>query len=355
MRSDRNSSPATLLPALAAGLILCMGLAAVIGAGPVELVRTIWMGAWGSADAAINTLTKMTPLLLTGLAVALAYRAGLLNVGCEGQLTLGALACATVSLLAASLPSFLLLPLCLFAGGLIGGAWAWPAVVLRRRRGVHEVISTLLLNYLAINLSGYLVSGPLGDGSAMGRTPTIPAAAELPAIVHSGSLYLTAAPFIALLLCLGAWFWLSRTIWGFEARSVGANPEAARNAGISAAKWQTRIFVASGALAGLAGAFEVAAVHHRFYRAFSPGYGFDGLTAAFLANAFPEWLWLSALFLSSLRSADKWLQIGLNLSPNFIWVIQAVLLLCVACRQRIGSGLARVLPRFGRRIQADYE
>jgi len=346
LRSDWNSSPATLLFALSIGIFLCMALAAAIGARPLDLVQTIWMGAWGTTDAAINTLTKMTPLLLTGLAVALAYRAGLLNVGCEGQLTLGALAGAAVALACASLPSFLLLPLCLVAGGLTGGIWAWPAVVLRRRRGVHEVISTLLLNYLAINICGYLVSGPLGDGSAMGRTPPIPPGAEMPAIFHSGSLHLTAAPLLALLLCFCAYFWLSRTIWGFEARAVGANPEAALNAGISAAKWQTRIFIASGSLAGLAGAFEVAAVHHRFYRAFSPGYGFDGLTAAFLANGSPEWLWLSAIFLSSLRSADKWLQIGLNVSPNFIWVIQAVLLLCVACRQRLGSGFFRLLNRF---------
>lgn len=335
-----------LLPALSVGVLLCMGLAAAIGARPLDLVQTIWMGAWGTTDAVINTLAKMTPLLLTGLAVSLAYRAGLLNVGCEGQLTVGALASSSVALLCASLPSFFLLPLCLIAGGLIGGIWAWPAVILRRRRGVHEVISTLLLNYLAINLCGYLVSGPLGDGSAMGRTPPIPSGAEVPEILHSGSLYLTAAPLVALLLCFGAYFWLSRTIWGFEARSVGANPEAALNAGISAAKWHTRIFMASGALAGLAGAFEVAAVHHRFYRAFSPGYGFDGLTAAFLANGSPEWLWLSALFLASLRSADKWLQIGLNVSPNFIWVIQAVLLLCIACRKRIGSGFGRMLNRF---------
>ncbi len=322
-----------------------MAMAAAIGARPLELVQTIWMGAWGTADAAINTLTKMTPLLLTGLAVALAYRAGLLNVGCEGQLTVGALAGATVAIKCAFLPSFLLLPLSLISGALIGGIWAWPAVVLRRWRMVHEVISTLLLNYLAINLCAYLVSGPLGDGSAMGRTPAIAPGAEMPAILHSGSLYLTAAPIFALLLCFAASFWLCRTIWGFEARSVGSNPEAAFNAGISASIWQTRIFMMSGALAGLAGALEVTAVHHRFYRAFSPGYGFDGLTAAFLANGSPEWLWLSALFLASLRSADKWLQIGLNISPNYIWVIQAVLLLCVACRQRIGNGFWRILNR----------
>jgi simple sugar transport system permease protein len=298
-------------------------------------MRTIWSGSWGGAEAAINTLAKMSPLLFTSLAVALAYSAGLLNIGCEGQLTIGALASASFAAGAAPLPGFLLLPLTLAAGALSGGLWALPAVLLRQRRGVHEVISTLLLNYIAIYLCSYLVSGPLGDGTAMGRTAPIPSGAQMPEILRSGPLFLTPAPLIALAFCFAAWLWLSKTVWGFEASTVGSNFDAAVNAGIPASRWQVIIFAASGALAGLAGAFEVCAVHHRFYRSFSPGYGFDGLTASFLANSSPEWLWLSTLFLASLRSSDKLLQIGLNLSPNFILVVQAVLLLSAACRDRI--------------------
>ncbi|MHC1728632.1 MAG: ABC transporter permease [Syntrophobacteraceae bacterium] len=343
----------TLLPALSAGLVVCMLLAAAVGAGPLDLVETIWIGSWGSADAAINTLTKLTPLLLTGLAVALAYRAGLLNIGCEGQLTLGALASAAFAQMAASMPPFLLLPLTLLAGAVAGGIWAYPAVLLRRRRDVHEVISTLLLNYVAIYLCSYLVSGPLGDGTAMGRTPPIPPGAQMPPILSSGSLFLTPAPLIALVLCFVAALWLQKTIWGFEATSAGANLEAAANAGISAEQWQTRVFIASGALAGFAGAMEICAVHHRFYRSFSPGYGFDGLTAAFLVNSSPEWLWLSTLFLASLRSADKLLQIGLNISPNFILVAQAVLLLSVVCQARIRFWLESLLSRLRRGSRQD--
>jgi simple sugar transport system permease protein len=323
-------------------MLVCMGLALAAGAGPVDLLQTIWMGAWGGPEEAVNTLSKMTPLLLTGLAVALAYRTGLLNIGGEGQLTLGALVGASVAHGASSLPAFILLPLTLVCGALAGGTWAYPAIALRQRRGVHEVISTLLLNYVAIYLCSYLVSGPLGDGSSMGRSPAIPAAAEMPEILHSGSLELTAAPLLALGLCFAAWLWLVKTVWGFEARAAGANLEAAVNAGIAASRWQTRVFILSGALAGFAGALEICAVHHRFYRSFSPGYGFDGLTAAFLVNGAPEWLWLSTLFLASLRAADKWLQIGLNLSPNFILVAQAVLLLSVACQGRIGLILGKL-------------
>jgi len=322
----------TLIPALLAGAIVCMCLAAFAGVSPLDLAETIWAGALGSGEAALNTLARTSPLLITGLAVALAYKAGLLNIGCEGQLTTGALISAAVAQWASFLPAYLLLPLMLASGAVVGALWAYPPIVLRRARGVHEVISTLLLNYVAIYLCSWLVSGPLGDGTAMGRTPPIPPGAELPVIFRAGSAGMTPAPVIALVLCFVAWLWLSKTARGFEVRSTGANFDAAENAGISASKWQTRIFLISGALAGLAGAIEISAVHHRFYRSFSPGYGFDGLTAAFLVNCSPEWLWLSALFIGGLRSADKLLQIGLDLSPNFILVVQAVLLLSTACQ-----------------------
>jgi simple sugar transport system permease protein len=289
----------------------------------------------------------MTPLLCTGLAVALAYRVGLINIGCEGQLTIGALVSASFAVAGSHLPGFLLLPLTLVSGAASGGLWALPAILLRQRRGVHEVISALLLNYMAIYLCSYLVLGPLGDGTAMGRTLPIPAGAEMPELLRSGSLFLTPAPLMALLLCFGAYLRLSKTVWGFEARAVGTNFDAAVNAGISASNRQIAIFLESGALAGLAGALEVCAVHHRFYRSFSPGYGFDGLTAAFLVNGSPEWLWLSTLFMASLRSADKWLQIGLDLSPNFILVVQAVLLLSVACQ----SGIRGQIEKFSSHIR----
>jgi simple sugar transport system permease protein len=122
-------------------------------------------------------------------------------------------------------------------------------------------------------------------------------------------------------------------VWGYEVKATGSNIAAAKAAGISVDAWQRRLFVASGALAGLAGALEVCAVHYRFYRAFSPGYGFDGITVAFLVNGTPAFLSVGALLLASLRSADKWLQLALGVSPGAVLVIQAVILLSVACSQ----------------------
>jgi general nucleoside transport system permease protein len=322
----------SLLPPLAMGVLCCIVLSLLSGAQPLDVIVTIWNGAWGSKASAATTLTKVTPLLLTGLAVTLAYQGNLLNIGCEGQLTLGALSAASFAVVASALPWPVLMPLTLLVGALAGGLWALPPVLLRQKRGVHEVITTLLLNYLAIYLADYLVLGPLGDGTAMGRTPEIPSEAILSPLVQFGVQGITAAPFIALFLCFAAQVWISRTVWGYEVMATGSNIIAARSAGIDVDSWQRRIFMLSGALAGLAGAFEVVAVHHRFYRAFSPGYGFDGITAAFLVNAAPGWLWLSSLLLASLRAADKWLQLMIGISPNTILVIQAVLLLCVACQ-----------------------
>jgi ABC-type uncharacterized transport system permease subunit len=223
----------------------------------------------------------------------------------------------------------ILAPLSVLVGALAGALWAYPAVWLRQRRNVHEVIGTLLLNYVAVYLAEYLVRGPLGDGSAMGRSPVIPAGAVWQPIFQSGAGELTLAPFVVVALSLIVQVWFSRTVWGFEATATGSNLQAAARAGVAVELWRKRLFVASGALAGLAGALEVVAVHHRFYAAFSPGYGFDGITVAFLVGASPGWLWVSSVLLASLRAADKWLQLALGISPNVVWIIIAVLLLAV--------------------------
>lgn len=330
---ESNLSPLfAMIPALVVGIFFCMILAFLLDMASGDLLAAIWHGAWGGANEAAATLGKVTPLLLTGLAVSVAYQAGLLNIGCEGQLTLGALAAATFALFADRLPWPLLMPLTVLTGALVGALWALPAIWLRSRRGIHEVISTLLLNYVAIYLVDYLGRGPLGDGTAMARTAEIPAASVWPVWWKLGTLGVTAAPLVALLLSFGFHLWRYQTCWGYEATACGSNPLAARSAGIAVARWQTRNFLLSGALAGLAGALEVVAVHHRFYAAFSPGYGFDGITVAFLVNNVPGWAWLSSLLLASLRSADKWLQISLGISPNTIIVLQAVLLIFVACQ-----------------------
>lgn len=321
-----------LVPWAGVALVAVVGLAH--GAGPWELLKALWTGAWGDGEAALATLAKLTPLLLTGLAVALAYRIRLLNIGCEGQLVLGALAAAVTGVHCDGLPTLAALSLPVIVGVAVGALWALPAVWLRQRTGTHEVLTTLILNYVAVYLAEYLVLGPWGDGSVLGRTAVIAEAARWPHFIVGRTGGLTAAPILALLLCAVVQLWFSRTVGGYEATASGCNASAALLAGIPVPRLQRRVFLASGGLAGLAGALEVVAVHERFYRAFSPGYGFDGITAAFLVGGVPGWLWLSGLILATLRSADKWLQLALGISPGAVWVIQAVLLLVAACRFR---------------------
>lgn len=340
------------LPALGVGLLCCMVLALLAGSSPFALLGAIREGAWGGKDAAAVTVGKMTPLLLNGLAVAVAFKADLLNIGCEGQMRLGALAAATFAIFAGQIPSAALLPLTILVGMIVGAIWAFPAVWLKQKRGIHEVISTLLMNYVAIYLADYLVLGPLGDGTAMGRTVEIPSGAAWSAFWSFGRGGITAAPLFAILLCFLTGVWLMRTCWGFEARTTGGGIAAAKAAGVPVNRWQRRMFIVSGAFAGLAGALETVAVHHRFYRTFSPGYGFDGITAAFIVNADPSWLWLSSLLLASLRSADKWLQLSLGISPSVVLVIQAVLLLAAACRP---DSRLLTLGRFFRHSPAQNE
>lgn len=329
------------LAAIVVGLGVCGVVARCMGIGAWDLLAAILEGSLGSPQALGATVTKLPPLLLNGLAVALVYRCGLLNIGCEGQMTLGALAAAAVAVQGEGAPGALLIPVALAAGAVLGAVWASPALWLRRHRNVHEVLSTLILNALALHLADLLVVGPLGDGSAIGRTALVPREAYLPELSVGVGVTVGVAPVAAILLALVGQAWLGRTLWGFEVRATGMSPAAAEAAGVDAARWQRRLFWLSGALAGLAGALEVLGVHRRFYRAFSPGYGYDGITVAFLANGSPGWVCVSGVLIAMLRSADKWLQLSLGVSPNVIWVIQAILLLSVACQSRLDFTLLR--------------
>jgi simple sugar transport system permease protein len=188
------------------------------------------------------------------------------------------------------------------------------------------------MNYTAAHLGDYLVRGPLGDGTAMARSPLVPAAALWKPVYSAGASDLTLAPLVALGLSLILQVWLSRTVWGYEARACGSNPQAALRAGIAVGRWQGRLFLLSGGMAGLAGALEVLSVHHRFYAAFSPGYGYDGVAVAFLVNGAPGWLWLSSAILASMRASDKWLQLSLGVSPNTVHILVAFLLIVMTCQ-----------------------
>ncbi len=279
----------------------------------------------------LRSLAKATPLLLSGLAVALALRGGLFNIGAEGQLMVGALTTAWVGYAAAGLPLWIHLPLALAAGACAGAGWAAMAGALKAWRGAHEVIVTIMLNYVAILLTHWLVNGPMRDSTSLApATPQVLPTARLWAVEGGANfsagfgIALASAPLVA--------FLLRRMALGYEIRAVGANPQAARAAGIRVGWITVTVMALSGALAGLAGAVEVLGVHRRFLDAFSPGYGFDSIAVALLGNLNPAGVVFSALLFGALGSGAVHMEAFTGTARQIAGIIQALVILAVGVR-----------------------
>ncbi|MCC6764252.1 MAG: ABC transporter permease [Deltaproteobacteria bacterium] len=324
-------------PAAAAGAaLLVSGLVlAAAGADPLAALGALVEGAFGDRFALVDTLVKSCPLALMGLAVAIAFRSGVWNIGADGQLLVGALA-ATAAAQAAG-DRTLALPAALACGIVAGALWAGLAAALKLRRQVNEVISTIMLNFVAARLVGFAVHGPLME--AAGRYPQsdpLPAAAELPALgsgLHGGVLLaLAAAPLV--------WFLLHRTTLGFRWRAAGENFLAARLAGLAPGRATMSAMLVSGGLAGLAGGIEVAGVTHRLFEQFSGGQGYTAIAVALLARLHPGGVIVSALFFAALAAGSGAMQRSAGVSAVFASIVQATVILAL---------LAAEAPRFTRR------
>lgn len=288
-------STAAAVAALAvAGIAL-----AVAGYAPGPAVAALVAGSVGSADAWIATLLKATPLLLGGLAVALSFRSGAWNIGVEGQLYAGALAATWLATrVLPEVPTPLLLGGLVVAAAAAGAALGGVAGWLRAARGVSEVLATLMLNFIAIQLVALAVHGPLQEAArAYPQSDALPAAARLPALgrLHAGV-------GAALALAFAVHWLLFRTPLGFRLRAAGLAPRAARFAGISPERSGALALALSGALAGLAGAFEVAGVTGRLYEGLSPGHGYTAIAVALLARLQPLGVVPAALFFGALEA-----------------------------------------------------
>lgn len=285
--------------------------------------------AFGPVDAWDAVLHDMTLLLLTGLSVAVALQAGLFNIGAAGQLLVGALAAAWAGTLP-GVPERLHLPFALLIGAVAGALWAFVPVWLKVKRGAHEVISTIMFNYIALYLTHWLVTeylkDPAGDAP---QTAVIADAAKLPLLSQE---FLSASwgLGIAILTVLGLWLVLYRTVWGYETRATGANRDAAEAAGAPIARRMTEAMLLSGALAGLAGAIEVCGTQYRFFEGFPGEYGFDGIAVALLAGNHPALMLVSAWLMSALRSGAYHLHAETGAPKEIAVIVQAVLILYVA-------------------------
>ncbi|MEW6045256.1 MAG: ABC transporter permease [Bacillota bacterium] len=295
----------------------------------------LFEGSLGSAYAISESLVTTTPYILAGLAVALGFRAGLFNIGAEGQLFMGALASVWVGYSVKGLSPWLHLPLALAAGAAAGAIWGAIPGYLKARTGAHEVVNTIMMNYIAFRLSDWLLNGPMkrpGPGGTPGYVPISPEvlpSAYLPRLFEP-PLRFHAGFFLALAVAVVVWWLLWRTPLGFEMRSVGANPQAARTAGMSVRKVYVVAMGMSGALAGLAGANQVLGVDRWVGQGFSPGYGFDSIALALLGGSHPAGVVLASLLFGTLRSGATRMQSAAGIPIDIITILQALILAFVA-------------------------
>jgi ABC-type uncharacterized transport system permease subunit len=322
------------LIALAAALAISSLIMLAFHASPVRALEALFQGALGSEQGVAETLVQTSALLFAGLGVAIAFRAGLFNIGAEGQLTVGGL-CTALTGASLHLPSPIEIPLCLLAGVAGGAMWGGIAGVLRARFGASEVITTIMLNYVAFLGTGYLVSGPLrGDANAPETAP-IAATAMLPPLIANTRL--TAALPLALALAFGLAWWLRRSVAGYELRAVGSAERAARYAGVDARRVIMQAMATSGALAGLAGATEVLGLLHRFNAGLSPGYGFTSIAVALLGGSNPIGVIFSAFFFGALQNGALAMQSIAGVPKDLVSVVEGLIILFMAAR-RFSSG-----------------
>ena len=302
------------------------------GYNPLDAYAAAGAGAFGNSRKLGETFVKSTPFLMTGLSVVLAFRCGIWNIGAEGQLLMGALATTwfgtKLSVLLPTTP-WLAVPLGLAFGALAGGIWGLLPAILKTTRGVNEVISTIMLNYVAIYLVNMMIDGgPLQEAMHRGpQSDRLPEWMFLPRLFPPHRIHLGIV--IAVILAIGLTFVLFRTTYGYQLRAVGDGPPAAEAAGISIFQNTLRVFFISGLLAGLGGAIELMALTRRLFLNFSPGYGYTAIAVALLAKLHPLVTIGSALLFGTLTTGSYAMQRSVGISDKVTFVMQATLLLYV--------------------------
>lgn len=328
-----------LLPVLAA--LLCGAVVIIATGGSAgKAFGALWGGAFGGGYQASESVLRSVPLIFTGLAVAVAFRAGVWNIGAEGQLLAGALAVAALAALWRGLPGWLLIPASMLAAMAAGAAWAAAAAFLKVRRHVPEVIGTIMLNFLAMNVVAALVHGPLQEmARTYPQTEELPASAQLARLIPPSRLH--AGLFVALGAALVAGVWNSRTVHGYRIRMAGLNPRAAEAAGFNVSRLTWQAFLISGALAGLGGAVELMGVTHVVSETFSPGWGYTAIAVALLGGLQPAGVVLAAALFGALDAGASAMESQAGVSHVAVQVVQAVIIFSVAARSALAWRAAR--------------
>jgi simple sugar transport system permease protein len=281
-----------------------------------------------------ESLVISTPYIFAGLAVALGFRGGVFNIGGEGQLFVGGLASVYVGYAVTGLPWYIHLPLAVLAGMAAGAVWGAIPGFLKARTGAHEVINTIMMNYIAFRLTDHLLQGPMARPDGLPITPEVLPSAYLPALLEQ-PVRLHAGFLLALLMAVLVYLFLWKTTHGFEIRMVGANPRAAHYAGVAITGITVLTMALSGALAGLAGTNQVLGVDHRMVRAFSKGYGFDSIALALLGNSHPLGVVLASLLFGFLRGGAARMQSVAGVPVELIRIVQGMVIIFVAAPEII--------------------
>jgi general nucleoside transport system permease protein len=314
------------------GFIVAAIIIALQGKPIGSSMRALFEGSFGSSFAIGNTLNKAAPLLLVALGFMLANAAGLVSIGGEGQIFIGGTFAVAAGLAASDLPQPLPLICALIAGFIGGGLWSAIAGWLRARLGVNEVIATLLLNYIAINITEYAVDqkGLLRDGEAEPQSRELPGVARLGRLFPDSTSQLHFGVIIALIAAIAVWFILRRTVPGFRIRMLGKNPQVAARNGVSLRSMSVGVMFGAGGLAGLAGTSMLLGEQFRLRPGFSPGYGFDGIAVALIANNNPIAAIPAAILFGALRAGGNLLEAQVQVPQALVIVIQGTIIFAVA-------------------------
>jgi simple sugar transport system permease protein len=343
---------------LVGGIIVWM-----VGDSPLLVYELFITSAFGSVDGIGYTLFYATPLIFTGLAVAVAFKCGLLNIGAEGQLVAAAFATAWVGLMLPGWPALIVVFLAALAAVTVGGVWAGIPGVLKAKFGAHEVITTIMMNFIAVAIVSYLTQyhyrrqgdpiletlpiAEMKDGSLVG--PHIPRMHALLAplgINFPERLPLNLAFLLALAACALVYIFLWKTKWGYELRAVGVNPSAAEYGGISISRNIVMAMFISGMLAGMVGINDVLGYRYRYYDGFSAGYGFTGIAVALLGRNHPVGVLLAAILFGALIRSGLFIDIFTdNVSKDWVVILQAIIILFVACEAVFRGGARRILGK----------
>lgn len=309
----------------------------MLGAGvsPIDGFSALLGGSLGGPHQIAETLVQTTSLLFPALGVTLAFRAGLFNIGAEGQLLVGGLFAGALGA-RMNVPAAIEIPLLILAGLLGGGAWGALAGWMKARLHANEIISTLMLNFVALSLANYLVSGPLRSSLASGNElAPLRAGGMLPVLIPDTRL--TVALLLAVAIALVLRFVLTRTVFGYDLRALGEAPEAARRNGVRIAAMTWRAMALSGAIAGLGGATIVMGVLHRFNTQLSPGYGYTAIAVALVGDLDPLWVCVAAFGFGILEAGGLAMQARAQVPKDAIHVIEGLIVLVLAARRYIAT------------------